>query len=731
MAAQVCFTIADVETQRPVPGAFVICGERAEVMNADSSGRICLQVSCDRFTVKGDGYQLRSVQLAEVLTEPTVLLEPEGRELPPAIVEPWPRMQDRQALASFTTADSAALRTGERSSLRNAVQQVPGVQWDERGHGGSARMGVRGSLQRAPFGVRGLKVYWGPFPLTLADGSTPLELVDPLIVGSVDVVRSVGSPAYGTAPSGLLLATPPWRSAPGSDLSLAATGGSYGFYRLEATARTTDAHHRLSVGLLRQRNDGYRAQEWTARDQAYIATSWNMPHGITRVFLTWQHAAWALPGSLDKWTAANSPRSARPFSEQIDARLDKQQIMAGIATEVKVAGPFVVRSSVHGQGINKLNPYGTSAAASGYKDETIRSLGARLAVGGDHRIGRAALAWEAGLEALAERDRLLENAFIGTTPGPVRVDGDTWVRNLDMFATAMLRSGARTTLHTGISAERTAYDHTDGLLQREQQRTVDATPSPMVGIAHQVSRRFDAHARFATSVSRATVWELLGTAGLFNQALTAEHVTESEMGLRWNDDSAQVRITLDGYDRQVSDPITAVETQSGTAYTNAGSLRSLGAELMVQVGTRPLGAWRAMVQGAFTAQENTLTSPGYHGEAPGMAPWRTSVSADLRHRNGLMFRVTWQGLSSVRASTSSRKEVAGYAVFHARVEKLFAMRTCRFTVFLQAENVGDARYTQWVQVNDPGGRFYNPAPARSYFFGAELTFGSKKAGVAD
>ena len=206
VTAQWCFTIVDASDLRPIPGAFVICGNPAEVITADTVGQVCLQVPCARFEVKGAGHRTHVVELATVLAHPTVALEAEVRELAPAIVEPWPRPQDRQALASFSVADSALLKAGERSSLRNAVQQVPGVQWDERGHGGSARVGIRGSLQRAPFGVRGLKVYWGPFPLTLADGSTPLELVDPLITGSVDEVRSVGSPADGSAPSGLLLA---------------------------------------------------------------------------------------------------------------------------------------------------------------------------------------------------------------------------------------------------------------------------------------------------------------------------------------------------------------------------------------------------------------------------------------------------------------------------------------------------------------------------------------------
>lgn len=729
---QSCFKVVDARTHLPVRGALALCLGTVEVIPADSSGSVCMPSPCERIELRAKGFRTTTVPLLDALAIGTVELEDGTQELPPAIIEPWPKASDRQGLAAVTTADSTALMLGERSSLRSAVLGMPGVQWDERGHGGSARLSIRGSLQRSPFGVRGLKVYWGPFPLTLADGSTPLELIDPLIVGQVDVVRSIGAPTYGSAPSGLLLASAPWRGEAGSDVFVSGSGGPFGFYRLEARARTTTTKSRISAGILRQRNDGYRAQEWSGRDQAFIASSWSLAGSTTRVFLTWQEASWGLPGSLDSLTAMNDPRSARAYSQLIDAHVEKQQIMGGIATEMKVGGLFLVRTSVHGQGLNKTNPYGTSPALCGYKDETIRSLGARLSLAGEHTIGGASIAWDAGLEALIERDRSLENTFLNAVKGPLRVDGDTRVRNLNLFVNLMPRLGRSTVAHAGIGVERTAYDHVDGLMARKQNRTTDPRNTPMIGIERHLGDGLSVHARYATSVSRPTVWEILGTSGIFNASLKAERAEEFEGGVRWSDDSGRVVLAVTGYDRDVRDPIIAVETLDATVFQNQGAFRSSGIELSLLASSQDRSIWHVVVNGGLAAQTNLITlTNGARADAPGIPALRAALSADVVHRCGTLFRLSWQGSSFVWAATALDAQVAGYNVFHARVEPHFPMESSALTLFLQVENVLDARYTSWVQVNDPGGRYYNPAPGRSFFLGANLIFGRKGATIGD
>src|SRR5690606_26629903 len=147
------------------------------------------------------------------------------------------------------------------------------------------------------------------------------------------------------------------------------------------------------------------------RDQAWLVQRLALPKGNVRIFLTAQKAAWGLPGSLDSLTAAQDPRAARPYSQLIDARVGKAQLFGGLAVEQRVWQGLLLRSSVQVQAINKVNPYGTSPFFGGHKDERIRSAGTRLSLGSTIRRKSVALAWELGLEALVQRDQLLERIF--------------------------------------------------------------------------------------------------------------------------------------------------------------------------------------------------------------------------------------------------------------------------------------------------------------------------------
>ncbi len=731
---QPCITVVEEGSLRPISGAYALCEGHPEVMVADSNGRLCLRSGCERIELRATGYRSVRVDLAFLLLNTSIALESEVSELPPAEVEAWPRKQDRHALASATTLDSSLLSGFDRSSLRSATLLVPGVQWDERGHGGSARLSMRGSLSRSVYGVRGVKVYWGPFPLTLADGSTPLELLDPITVGSVDVVRSVGSPAFGTAPSGLLLAQAPFRDEAGLDVRLGGLGGAWGAFRMEALARTNNGREALTAGIVRQGTDGYRAQEWNQRDQAFIATRWQTERSITQVFVTWQSARWALPGSMDSLTAVEQPRNARPFSQLIDAHVEKEQLLGGISTEHKLSGTMRLRTTIDAQAINKKNPYGTSAMSSGYKDERIRAGGGRLSLGGSPYLGALPFTWEAGLEALLESDGWKENTYQDGGPGPLRVDADTRVTNLNAFLTTTTRIASRTTLHAAAGMERTAYDHENHLLATDNSLRSDPVLYPLIGLEHELNGRCMLHARYAESTSRPTVWEYLGTTGILRSALRPERVREVEAGPLFKVDSSGTSIEVLFSHREVTDQIQPVTAADGMnqEYVNSGHGEWSGAEFRMSL--NPLQRIRvpALLVISFTGQWASGVSPltnDANDQQPGVPGY--SAALLLRAPLPVKSRFTWElsarANGATRAAWGSNAEVPSYAVLNERLLYVLPLGAARLELSAYVENLTDERYTAWVQVNDPGQRYYNPAPARSFYLGASLTFGRNSA----
>ena len=194
-SGQSCFRVVQADNRTGIDGCAVWCTNGNGPWYTDADGQVCLTDPCDSLRIDKPGYQTAWESREVAAARGSVGMEfAVSTLLKEVVIEHWPRKRDRHALAAVGTLDSTLIAGFERSSLRSAAQWLPGVQWDERGHGGSARLSMRVTVLRSQYGVRGVKVYWGPFPLTLADGSTPLELLDPLLTGSLDITRSVGSP---------------------------------------------------------------------------------------------------------------------------------------------------------------------------------------------------------------------------------------------------------------------------------------------------------------------------------------------------------------------------------------------------------------------------------------------------------------------------------------------------------------------------------------------------------
>lgn len=727
--AQPCFTVVRGEDLVPLAGCIAMDRGRLVLGTSDAMGQLCLRMLPDTLVLECPGRAPLRLAANTILVNGPVVMRPAMQELVPLEVEPWPTRADRQALAATSTLDSALRHGFERSSLRSAVVWTPGVQWDQRGLGASTRLSIRGSLLRAPYGVRGVKVYLGPFPLTLADGSTPLELLDPALATAVDVVRSVGSPVFGSAPSGLLLARPDLPASPGRGITAELTGGSYGFHRLAVQAASTTTNGTLCAGLVTQGNDGYREQEWSTRQQAWLSTRWRTRHSTTQALVTVQQASWALPGSVDSLTALTTPRAARPYSMLVNAHVDKTQVLAGVFNDLDLGHGLRMRSGIHGQLIDKQNPYGTSPANNGYKDERIGGFGARLVLGGEHRLPRMDLAWEAGLEALRERDELVEHTYSDGVMGYLRTDATTDAGTIDPFLSVQAKRG-RWAVHAALGGERYLARHDDRLRDTLLRADRRAGATPLAGLSYTLGRTMQVHLRYAGSTARPTVWELLGSTGTFNEALRPERVAEWEAGLDMGTRPEGPQVSVVTYAREIHGLIQAVVVDSSeqVRFENLGDADQKGVELSCR-DARHVGTTLLSAQG-FLALQHHRYQPIDGGGAyrvPGVPDVGYGIVVRSQWAGGSSLEAGWRGAGAVSANTLGTATVAGYGLMHLRLGHRIAFRGAGvLDLFLHGDNLLDQRYTSFVQLNDPGGRYYNPAPGRSFFAGASFAWDSRR-----
>ncbi len=723
LQAQQCFYIVDATTLNPVFGCPVFDGAGAPLTTTNLEGHFCLTEPLPNAVIlQAVGFHAERVELGE-MTDDIIELQPMQIDLPEVRITPDPQRSLGTAMLTGTELDSALLWNFERAGINSAMQWIPGVQMDQRGHGGSTRLSIRGSLLRSPFGVRGVKVYWGGLPMTLADGSTPLELLDPELVGSMQVVRSVGPPAYGSAPSGLLIVRPPLPTGgDGFGLQASATGGSFGFHRLAATGSWARGNDALVVGVVNQRNNGYRDQESSARDQVFLATRHVRGRTTLQALLTLQQVAWQLPGGLNSQTADTAPTTANAYSQLIDARLEKRQLLAGLVAEHRFTNELTLLATVHGQVIDKLNPFGTSPAFSGYKEEDIGAAGTRLALAWEHRIGSWSLGTNVGTEILGQRDQLDERVYVDAVPDSFRTRADTRVTTMNFFAEARMTGPQGTEVFAAVGLERNMHDHRDLISGLNVVTDRLSEPQPVLGISQRLAPRWWASLRYGGAVSRPTVWELLGSDGEFDTALSPEVVRETELALTHGAPGDRLQAQVAGYIRQTNGLILPIPSTQGTGndFGNAGVAMQRGVEAYLQWRPGTRADRGASVIGTFTLQDHNVerdTRPDAH-RIPGVpfvmagaivryqGPARVSLELGVRH------------VDEVPVGPAGDLRLPAYQVFHVRGEWWRGIgNASSITAFVHVENLTDALYTSFVQASDPLGRFHNPAPGRSFFVG--------------
>src|SRR5262249_51518527 len=66
------------------------------------------------------------------------------------------------------------------------------------------RVSIRGFGARSAFGIRGVRILRDGIPLTMADGQTAVDFLDPETVGAAEVMRGSAGALYGNASGGVI-----------------------------------------------------------------------------------------------------------------------------------------------------------------------------------------------------------------------------------------------------------------------------------------------------------------------------------------------------------------------------------------------------------------------------------------------------------------------------------------------------------------------------------------------
>jgi len=653
-----------------------------------------------------------SVFLFFLLTSPAALAQTLPSDsvawvLPTVVVEAT-RATESEASAARSVyvkiREDVALEPG--ISLQRALRGLPGVQLNERGHFAlGERLLIRGMGYRAAFGVRGAQVFLDGIPLTVADGQSMMDIVEPALVGRAEVLRGPSSLYWGNSSGGVLLFTSVDDTA---TVRLRGMGGAHGLQHLMARGRVEYRGGAADGYVSSIQRNGWREHSeggfirFGARSRINLRTA-------TTLSLTWVGAVQDVqaPGSLTQEQFDTDPSMAD--TRYVAASAGKQSVhnQAGLAfnSHTRVGTLSIVAYGIRRSLDNPL----TFATID--LDRTAAGTYAQLHT----RHGRWGwtLGWDLRLQH-DDRRNLRDGATV--------LHQKEQVRNASASAIMSLQLSQRLRLAAGMRVDAIRFSMTDHRLSdgdQSGQRNMSAF-SPSFGLVYTAGSVVT-YANLSTAFETPTTTELVNrpdTDGGFHPDLGPQRTRGLEAGMRGYVPRLKLRADLAIFRMRIDDRLLPRQSEDGrTWYTNEGRNSHGGVDLAL---AWPVG-YPVTVQTALSIGRYVfLNDPGQGKHTPGVPGSQGYVGLRLDLR-GFTTEIAAHLASASWADSQNTVRNDGHMALDLYAAyKGLTMGGVAVQPFLSLTNLLNAQYATSLVVNAFGGRYFEPAPGRAVQAGLSL-----------
>ena len=641
------------------------------------------------------------------------------------------------------TADD--IRRGQSTvGVDEALNNVPGVVASNRHiFALDQRLSIRGAGSRANFGTRGIKVLLDGVPQSLPDGQSQLTNVELGTIGRIEVLRGAASSLYGNGSGGVISFETDLRAPDRLMQEVRVLSGDNDLVKWQArtVGRTDRAIGMLSVS--RTTLDGFR--QYSSADVRQINAAANVALGASTLELR-AHSArvpHALnPGALTaaEWEANPDSAAAANIARGASRAIEQNQFSVGLrraigaATSLRAVAYYFARDIDNPLATPPPAPAGPTNGTYSVIDRGV--LGARL--DGAHTFGQGEAAPRAtlGLDLQRSRDHRRNwrstGGEIDQPTDTLLVDQIETVTSVGPFAQLSWSPADALQSSAGIRYDHQTFRVRDRFTGDGDDDSGERTMSAVTGhfgASYTARAWLIPYVNFSTAFETPTTTELNarddGTGG-FSPDLGPQRIATFEAGARGV--AGRVRYDATLFNSHTTDAIIQYQEVNGRAYfRNAGSTKSIGAELGLDVAVAP---WLS-VQASHTYAEYLFdeyriprgaVTDTLDGNRLAGVPERF-VRAGVRSRFGTAtFDMDWTWSDFVWGDDANTVRVGdwGQGRFDARLAWSGSLGDSHVTPFVAVNNVFDQRYVGSITLNGAFGRVRESAPGRNMYFGLDF-----------
>ena len=658
--------------------------------------------------------------------------------------------------AALSVVRVAPSESGEAGvNLSETLVGVPGIlARDRQNYAQDEQISIRGFGSRSTFGVRSIRLYLDGVPATLPDGQGQVSHFMLDTADRVEVLRGPFSVLYGNAAGGVVQM---W-SAPGTSTpqtTLGVYGGSYDSFRYGADTRGTVGAMDYNVAVSQFLSGGYRQHSRVNRQSAHARLAFDLGHGqsLTVVVNHLNQPRAEDPMGLTRAQVAADPRQASPAALQFDTRKSTRQDQVGVIYERpsgddgqwRAMAYYGEREITQYQSIpvatqlNPLQPGGVVEPNTHYGGADLRWSHRGQLAGGDYEFVLGASG------DYQRQHRLGYENFAGTTlgvKGRLRRDEDDNVDDVAAYAQWYWHFTPSWAWMLGLRHDEVRFSEHDYYItprNPDDSGSVDySATTPVVALQYRPGDALRLYASYGKGFETPSYNELGyrsdGQPGLaFNLRPARSH--NYEAGLKWQLAPA-MEFDAALFRADTRDELAIATSVNGrTTYRNMHDTRRQGLELSFDGEFAP--RWHLIAgythlqaqfrSGFLTCAGTPCTTPSVPVAAGSRMPGVPEDYGSLRLQHG--DDTGWrEGLTFSSAGMTAANDIgtataAGYAVLDADVAYTFVLgEKERLQLSARVDNLADRRYIGSVIVNDGNGRYYEPAPGRTWLLGARFSF---------
>lgn len=736
--AQHTILVKELETNKSLAGANITISTTEEVTTTELNGSATLQNVQPGVELQISYIGFKTLVYILNTGENIVYLETDYKLLNALTVVGYENNRKLSEIAgAYVLNSKLTMDKFNDESLVRSMNTLPGIRFEERSPS-SYRVSIRGSLLRAPYGVRNVKVYWNDIPYTDPSGNTPLNLLDMNNIGKVEVIKGPAGSIFGAGIGGVLNMYSDVAQIKPLAADISYTSGSYGYHKVSTNLNTANESSRFSIRYAKQKGDGYRDHTNFDREVIQMSGSFYTSEKRTlKAQILYSDLFYQTPGGLTQEQYDENPRQARPGAAKKKTSIDHQNFLAGLVQDYEWNEKVKNTTSIYFTNGVKENPF-----INNYELEKLKSYGGRTSFALNTILGNMPTIFTAGTELNYGDFHASNHGNIDGYADTLRYEDELKSLQSFIFLQADMNLSEKWILNLGASLNYLNYDINrlrDVAEDTSYQitRTFDPEFIPRIGIVGKLTNELSIHGSISSGFSPPTTEEVRTSDGGINEDLEAEKGINYEIGWRGNTTDEKLYYDLTTFWMQQKETIVSKTTEFGTVvFENAGSTSQIGLELLLGYSfikdpskvISLLNIQTAFTHHKFTFKDYVKRNRGenvdYSGnDLTGTAPNISVTSLDIQTKSGGYLNFTYNFTDKIPLNDANTVYADSYQLITAKAGwKVKLKQKHLVEVFLGVDNLLNEKYSLGNDLNPFGGRYYNPSPERNYFGGLKLFF---------